>query len=272
MNYFHAIILGIVQGLTEFLPISSSAHLVIVPALLGWNFPAEQIFPFDILVQLGTLVAVIIYFWKDLVNIVKAVISGLIQRKPFADPDARLGWLIVLASIPAGIGGLLLKDKVEAVFQSASATGWFLFATAALLVIGEILGKRTRPLGTINWLDALWIGIGQLLSIFPGVSRSGSTIAFGMTRNLERPAAGRFSFLMSIPVMLGAGLVGVKDLLDVPNLAGFLPVVLVGFLTAAVVGYLSIRWLLNFLNHRSLYGFAVYCTVIAVVSILLTHA
>ncbi len=272
MNLFQAIFLGVIQGLTEFLPISSSAHLVIVPALLGWTFPEEQIFPFNILVQLGTLVAVIIYFWSDLIAIVKAVFVGLKNRQPFQDTDARLGWLIVLASIPAGVGGLLLKDKVEEVFNSASATGWFLFLTATLLVIGEIIGKRTRPLKTINWKDALWIGFGQLVSLFPGVSRSGSTISVGMTRNLERTAAGRFSFLMSIPVMLGAGLVGILDLLEVPNLVSFLPMVLAGFLTAGIVGYLSIRWLLNFLNHRSLYGFAIYCTILGVITILFTHA
>lgn len=271
MTIFQAAFLGLIQGLTEFLPISSSAHLVIIPALLGWTFPEEQIFPFNVIVQLGTLVAVIVYFWNDLVAILKSVFVGLRKGKPFETEDSRLGWYIVLATIPAGIFGLLLKDKIEAVFKSPTATAWFLFATAVFLVIGEILGKRNRPLNSITWKDALWIGFAQVLALFPGISRSGSTISAGMTRNLERPAAGRFSFLMSIPIMLAAGLVSILDLFTVPDLANFLPVVLVGFIVAAIVGYLSIRWLLAFLNRRSLYGFAVYCTVIALITIFLVH-
>ncbi len=272
MNYLHAIVLGIVQGLTEFLPISSSAHLVLLPHLLGWQFPKEQIFPFGVLVQLGTLVAVIIYFWKDLWGILTAFVQGILRGKPFADPQAQLGWHLILATIPAAVIGLLLKDRVEAAFQSPTATAGFLFITAALLIIAERLSRRTRPLQSLNWKDALWIGFFQAASIFPGISRSGSTITGAMLRQFERPAAARFSFLMSVPVMLAAGLVSLLDLRDVPNLASFLPVVAVGFLAALVVGYLSIRWLLAYLTRHSLLIFAVYCAVFGAIILILGYA
>ena len=272
MTLFQAFILGIVQGLTEFLPISSSGHLVLVPFLFGWELNPEQVFPFDTLVQMGTLVAVIIYFWKDLVSIVIAVFKGLAHRKPFGTQDARLGWLLVLATIPAGLAGLLLEDMVEAAFHSARATAFFLLVTAALLLIAEWLGKRSREMDSMTWKDALWIGLAQVLSLFPGVSRSGSTIAGGMTRDLKRSDAARFSFLMSVPIMLAAGGYSVYKLLKMPGLADFLPVMAVGFLTAGLVGYLSIRWLLGYLQNHSLKGFAIYVTVVAAVILVTSYA
>ncbi len=268
MTILQAILLGIVQGLTEFLPISSSAHLVLVPYLAGWQFPAEQIFTFDVLVQMGTLVAVIIYFWKDLVKILGAWVQGLVQKKPFAEADARLGWYLILATVPAGIGALLFKDLVESAFNSPLATGLFLFITALLLVLAEVAGTQKRTLTEMTWKDALWIGCFQLIALLPGVSRSGSTISAGMTRQFNRADAGRFSFLMSIPVMLAAGLLSVLDLLEMPNLSQFLPVLVAGFISAAIVGYLSIAWFLSFLRKQSLYGFAIYCTLLAVLVVL----
>ena len=268
MTLIQSIILGIVQGLTEFLPISSSAHLVLIPHLLGWSLPEAQVFPFDVLVQLGTLVAVILYFWSDLWKILKAFFQGLVARKPFEDPNARMGWYLILASIPAGFSGILLKDKVEAAFNDPNATAYFLFGTAALLILAEMLGKRTRSLTGMKWFDALWMGLFQAMSIFPGISRSGSTIAGGMTRNLDRPSAARFSFLMSIPVMLGAGLVSITDVIKMPDLGSFLPILLVGFVAALLVGYLSIHWLLSFLNKRSFYLFAAYCVLLGAVALI----
>ncbi len=269
MNFFQALLLGIVQGLTEFLPVSSSAHLVITPFLLGWSFPPEQILPFDTLVQLGTLAAVIIYYWKDLWQIIREFVTGLIQRKPFATPQARLGWLLILATIPAGLFGLLVKKLVEQAFQSVSATGVFLLVTAALLMLAERAGKRSRGSASLNWVDALWMGVAQAVSIFPGVSRSGATMTGGMLRDLDRPAAARFSFLMSIPVMLAAGALEMKDVLEVPGLVSMLPAIAVGFLAAGVVGYLSIRWMLRFITTHSLRAFAVYCAGMGLLVILI---
>lgn len=271
MTIIQALILGIVQGITEFLPISSSAHLVLIPFLLKWDIPIEQAFSFDVLVQLGTLAAVIIYFWKDLIHIVRAFILGLIHKQPFAEPDARLGWYLILATIPAGIGGLFLKDLVEKAFNSPMMTAFFLFGTAILLILSERIGQRRRGLNDMNWKDALWIGAAQLLAIFPGISRSGSTIAGGLSRNFKRTDTARFSFLMSIPIMLAAGLLSLLDLKDMAGLSSFLPALIIGFLSAAVVGYLSIAWLLSFLNRRTLTPFAIYCVAAALITLLVGY-
>jgi undecaprenyl-diphosphatase len=270
MSLIQAIILGIIQGLTEFLPISSSAHLVLTPYLLGWQLNPQVAFTFDVLVQNGTLVAVIIYFWKDLWGILRAFFTGLLQRKPFEDPQARMGWYIILATIPAGIFGLLVKPYVEAAFSSVVATAVFLFFTTALLLAAELIGKRTRGLDAFNWRDALVMGLFQALAIFPGISRSGSTISGGMMRQLDRPTAARFSFLMSIPIMLAAGGLETIDMLGSPEVLSAFPLIAAGFVAAGIVGYLSIHWLLGFLQKGSLALFAVYCAVLGGVTLLIT--
>ncbi len=272
MNFFQAFILGMIQGITEFLPVSSSAHLVLTPFYFGWQIPEEQIFPFDVLVQVGTLLAVIIYFRKDLLVILSEVMRGLQSRQPFTSPSSRLGWLLVVASLPAGFAGILLKDTVEAAFKSPVSVAFFLIGTAALLWLAENLGKRDRNLSSVSWFDALWIGIGQAFALFPGISRSGATIAAGMTRHLDRRSAARFSFLMSVPVMAAAGLVGLVDLLKVPHLVAFLPSMVTGFVTAAVVGYLAIHWLLGFLARHSLRSFAIYCLTLAAITLIFSYA
>jgi len=267
MTVLQSILLGVIQGLTEFLPISSSGHLVIVPYLLGWQIPATDAFVFDVLVQVATLVAVIVYFWNDLIALAKAMLLGLKNKSPMKTPQARLGWNLILATIPAGIIGLLLKDTVENTFANPKLTALALFLTATLLIIAERVGKRDRNLEQLDWKDALWIGFLQVLAIFPGVSRSGATIAGGMTRDLERPTAARFSFLMSIPIMLAAGLLATYDLIRSPYILRLLPTFIPGFISAAVVGYLAIRWMLRFLVGHSLYIFAVYCTVMGLLVI-----
>jgi len=271
MTILQAILLGIVQGITEFLPVSSSAHLVLAPFFLGWKIPAEQVMPFDVLVQAGTLVAVIIYFWRDLWAVVRGWLLAVWQRKPFATPEARLGWYLILATIPASLIGVLIIDQVEAAFHSPLVTSIFLLFTAVLLVLAERFSKRNRTMTNITWLDALIIGLFQVVSLFPGISRSGSTISGGMFRHLDRPSAARFSFLMSVPVMLGASIFSLNDLLETPSLVGFLPTILVGFFAATVVGYLSIRWLLTFLTKRSLNWFALYCALLGIIGIIVSY-
>ncbi len=269
MNILQSIILGIVQGITEFLPISSSAHLVLVPYWLNWSFPKEHVFVFDVLVQGGTTLAVIIYFWRDLVSIIKAAIRGLITRKPFEDPNARLGWLVILASVPAGLAGLLIKDLVESAFNSPMVTAILLLGTSALLISAELLGKKLKKLHEVKPWDALFIGLFQAISIFPGISRSGATISGGLLRKLDRSSAARFSFLMSIPVMVAAMGLGVKDLLAVPDVTSFVPIMLAGIITSAIVGFLSIHWLLGYLKKHSLFGFAFYCIGICLVTFII---
>jgi undecaprenyl-diphosphatase len=270
MTIVQSILLGIIQGITEFVPISSSGHLVLTPFILGWEFPADHAWVFNVLIQLGTLVAVIIYFWKDLVTIAVAFLEGLRRRQPFATPESRLGWYLILATIPATLSGLVLKDAVEAAFDSPRATAAALLLTAALLLLAERAGKRQNRMPDLTWKDALFIGCFQILALFPGLSRSGATITGGMLCNLDRPAAARFSFLMSIPVMLGAGLLATIDLFQVSDLEMLLPSLSVGFLTSIIVGYASIHWLLRFLARRPLYLFSAYCTIIGIVLFALT--
>lgn len=269
MTSLQAFILGIIQGFTEFLPISSSGHLVIAPYIFGWDILPQDAFIFGVLVQVASLIAVFAYFWHDIKQIVSAVLKGIIAKKPFDDTDARLGWLILFATIPAALIGLLLKDIFEKTFSSPLAASIALLVTAGLLIIAEKVGHRNRSLKLITWIDALWIGLFQVLALFPGVSRSGSTITGGMVRNFDRPSAARFSFLMSIPVMLAAGLIASIDLFSTPNFALSLKTYFWGFLSSAFVGYFSIRWLLSYLTNHSLYIFSIYCSVLAIITLLI---
>lgn len=269
MTFIQSIILGIVQGITEFLPISSSAHLVLVPYLLNWDIPPDQLFPFDILVQLGTLMAVIFYYREDISVILRAMTKGILARKPFEEVEARIGWLTLLATLPAGLAGMLVKPLVKSTFDNPAITSVFLFITAALLVASEIFDKKNKGIEEITWKDALWIGAFQLLSIFPGISRSGSTITGGMTRNLKRKTAGQFAFLMAIPIMLAAGIIGIIDLFQIPNVNHFLPIMTTGFIIAAIVGYFAISWLINYINNHSLLPFAGYCLLLGAGSLAL---
>lgn len=270
MTIIEAILLGIIQGITEFLPISSSAHLVLVPYLFNWQIPAEEAFVFNVLVQVASLVAILAYFWSDLVEIAKSVIAGLRTKTPFQDPNSRTGWFLVLATLPAGLIGLGIKDLVEQAFASPVATAVALFITAGLLVGAERISTRTKGITEINWKDALLIGFAQALAIFPGISRSGSTITGGMLRGLTRPDSARFAFLMAIPVMLAAGLAAASDLVQISGFVKLVPIFIPGLLTSAVVSYLSIRWLLKYLSHKSLYIFAAYCVIFGALALIVS--
>ena len=257
MTILQSLLLGIIQGLTEFIPVSSTAHLLIGQKLLG--IPANNaMFSFLILVQLGTSLSLVIYFWKDLLKIVKAFFA-----KPFSSQENKLGWFIIIATLPALVFGYLLKPAVEALFKTPLLEAAIrLLITAVVLTLAEWLGKRNHSLEKMTWLDALFVGFAQVIAIFPGASRSGTTIGAGMARGLDRPAAARFAFLMSVPVMLAAGGYQALDLLKMPNLGSFLPLLAVGFVSAAIVGWLAVRWLLGYLNKHTLYIFAAYCAVI----------
>jgi undecaprenyl-diphosphatase len=257
MTLLHAFLLGIIQGLTEFIPVSSTAHLLIAQRIFG--IPAgDAMFSFLVIVQLGTLVSLFAFYWKDLLLIAR---STLDVKRP--TPERTLGFYIVLATIPALLAGYLLKDAVEALFRQPMLEASIrLFAAAILLTLAEYFSKKNRSLDSMTWLDALIIGLMQIVAVFPGASRSGTTISGGMFRNFDRPAAARFSFLMSVPVMLAAGGYEMLDVLQMPNLAEFLPLLAVGFVAAAVTGWFAVKWLINYLNKNSLYVFAIYCAVI----------
>ncbi|MCS6964764.1 MAG: hypothetical protein NZM16_12055 [Thermoflexus sp.] len=269
MTWLQALVLGIVQGLSEYLPISSSAHLVLVPWLLGWRNDERIIFPFDVLVQWGTLVPVLIYFRRDLWAILTGWWAGIRRGSPFATPDGRLGGWIILATLPAAVLGVFLKEPIEAVFLQPVLTGGLLFGTAGLLWLGEHFGRGERDLGRMGAWDALVIGLAQALSLLPGISRSGSTIAAGLGRGFLRPEAARFSFLLGIPALLGAGLVALRDLYVMGFPPDALAPILIGFLSAVLSGYLAIWGLMRMVRWRSLRPFAVYCVGVGILTLAL---
>lgn len=262
MSLFQAIVLGIVQGLTEFLPVSSSAHLVLVPWWLGWRSSPEVGFAFNVLVQLGTLLGVIVFFARDLVRLAVAAWQGLVRRQPFATSEARQAWFIILATLPAVVAGVAIKEAVEQAFASPAATSAFLLVTAAILWLSERAARSERTLDSMRWPEAVWIGVAQAAALFPGVSRSGATMGAGRALGFQRTEAARFSFLMSVPVMLGAGLLTLRDLLGIPNPGALAAPLLAGFTAAAVVGYFSIRWMLAFVAGHRWTVFAVYCFLV----------
>ena len=258
MNIFYAFLLGIIEGLTEFIPVSSTAHMLIVQKI--FNLPSDPgMFAFLILVQIGPLVALLVYFWKDYLSLIKAFFA-----RPFSTQENKMAWYIIIATLPAGIAGVLLKDIVQGLFQNPLMEAAIrLFTAAILLFLAEYFSKRSRSLDLITWLDALIIGLFQVLAVFPGSSRSGSTIPGGMLRNFDRPSATRFAFLMAAPIMLAAGGYESLSVLKAHILHTILAPLAVGFVVAAIIGWLSIRWLINYVSKHSLYVFAVYCAIVA---------
>ncbi len=260
MNIFEAIILGVVQGATEFLPISSSGHLVLIPYLLRMAEPGLSMIA---IVHEGTLLAVLVYFRRDIWAIVQGVLAGLRQRRPLATPEARLGWYIAVGSIPAGVAGLLLEGFFTEMFSAPAVAAGMLLVTAVLLIMGERLLSGQKALEKMGWLDAIIIGVFQMFALFPGVSRSGSTIVAGLIRGLDRETAARFSFLLGIPAILGAGLLSVIDIVQAGDLGSQWPAMLAGFMAAAVSGYACIHFLLTWLRRRNLYIFVVYVALMS---------
>jgi len=267
MTLIQAALLGIVQGLTEFLPISSSGHLILARTWMG--LPAENTaaFVFDVLIQLGTWVAVVAYFFKDLLAIGSDMLLSL-RKGTQASAAARLGWLVLLSMLPAVVVGWLIQDSMDR-FSSMAFTAIFLIVNGLLLMAAEWLGRKQRQLSELTTKDALWIGFAQIFALLPAVSRSASTLFGGMVRHLERRQAARFAFLMSVPIMPAAGLVALLQLGDLPEASSLLLPILVGSLAAAIVGYAAIRWLLRYLATHSFYPFAIYCTGLGIVILLL---
>ena len=266
MSLLQALVLGIVQGATEYIPVSSSAHLVLVPWLVGWP---DAPFSFEVLVQWGTLVGVFVYFWRDLWNVATGMINSVLRGRPFDGSDARLGWMILLGTVPAVVLGLLFKDMFEAAYAQPLVVAILLLVTGGMLAGAERCGRRSRDMDQLGWLDALIIGLWQVAALLPGVSRSGATISGAVLRGFDRVSAARFSFLLSVPAMLGAGMLALFDLVEQGRLLADLPSLGVGFVAAAVTGYLCIRWLLSFIKRHSLYPFAVYCVSLGIVCLVI---
>jgi undecaprenyl-diphosphatase len=257
MTFLQAILLGVVQGLTEFLPISSSGHLVIVPAIFGWE---DAGIAFDVLLHAGTLIAVVAYFRHDLLRMIRAVVT----RDEELGEDRRLAWLVVIATVPTVVIALAFDDVFESLFERVAWVGVFMLVTATALTLAELLSRRdVHEESELSWWKAALVGVAQGAAIAPGVSRSGATIAAGMGVGLDRERAARFSFLMSVPVILGATL---RSALEVSAGAPFPDplVALAGFAAAALTGYLAIAVLLAYLRVGSLYVFAAYTAVVGI--------
>lgn len=259
MTIFTALLLGIIEGLTEFIPVSSTAHMLIAQRIL--NIPSDnRVFAFLVLVQLGPLLALLVYFRKDYWALIRAFFA-----RPFSAAENRMAWYVILATIPALVAGVLLKDLVQRLFQNPLLEAAIRLMTAAiLLALGEWLGKQSRNLSSMTWVDSLVIGLFQVLAVFPGSSRSGSTIPGGMLRNFDRVSATRFAFLMAAPVMLAAGAYETLSVIRLHILSSILGPLTVGFVAAAVVGWLSIRWLIQYVSGHTLYVFSAYCAIVAV--------
>jgi undecaprenyl-diphosphatase len=271
MPLLHAILLGIIQGLTEFIPVSSTAHMLIGQMVLGMP-PGEAMFSFLVLVQLGTVVSLLLHYWVELVAILTETLQNLNGLRYFGSlpPNAKLGWYILLATIPALLAGYFLKGAVEALFELPWLEAAIrMIIAAVLLALAERISRRDRGIDSMTWLDALVVGLFQILSVFPGASRSGSTISGGMFRNLDRPSAARFAFLMSVPVMLAAGAYEMLEVVRMPVLGEFLLPLAAGFVTAAIVGWLAIRWLIAYLSRGSLYPFSIYCALVGAVALVI---
>jgi len=270
MDIIPAIILGIIQGLTEFLPVSSSAHLVFMTDILG----LPQNVAFDTLLHIGTLVAVVAYFWKDLIQIISSFISSLLDilRGKFKEgleekPFKKLSWLIIVGTIPAGIMGILLEKQFEALFNSVLYVGFFLIITGLLLWGAERVKLGNKDVKDISFKNALVIGVAQGIAIAPGISRSGATISAGLFSGLNRELAAKFSFLLSIPAILGAALVQVKDITTFDTST---VVLIAGFVSAVIFGYLAIKLLLKIIKERTLMIFAYYCWIVGVAVIIIS--
>jgi undecaprenyl-diphosphatase len=268
MTLWQSILLGILQGLTEFIPISSSAHLALLPYFFSWQVSPDIDFIYNILVQFATLGAVFAYYWQDLWNLFQSVLLNLAKGAIWRNPDSRLALALVIGTLPVVVIGYPLKDLVEQAFDQPLWVGVALLITSLLLFLSEKRFKTNPKSHPLTLIDALVIGLWQTLAIFPGISRSGATIAGGLFRNLDRQQATRFSFLLSIPALTGAGVVSLLDLIRLPNFTQFLPVILPGCLVALVVGYFSIYWLVRYVQNHPLYIFSIYCLILGIIVIL----
>lgn len=271
MTIIEAIILGILQGITEFIPISSSAHLIIVPWLFGWTDPALTSLSFDVSLHLGTLLAVLWFFRRDWVRLFRAAIASIAERKIGADPDRRLAWLIVIGCIPGAIAGVLGEGKIEELFHQPGvpiqptamiAMAVIIALFGALLFLVDHIARHIRSMNQLSLKDAIVVGLAQALAIFPGVSRSGATITAGLALDLDRPSAAKFSFLLAAPIIAGAGAKSLFEVFrDVQSGAITSSEIIlfpIGFIAAAISGYLCIKYLLRFLQHHTMNIFVFY--------------
>ena len=266
MDIISAMIVGLVQGLTEFLPVSSSAHLIFIQHLLGLS---DASVGFDVLLHVGTLVAVFVYFFKDIVLMIYAfflslgdLFKGRFLEGIKEEQYKKLAWLVIIATIPVGVVGLLFNDAVTAMFTGITIPAFFLLITGVLLYVSQRMNNGGIDQSNIGLKEAIIMGCGQAIAIMPGLSRSGTTIAAGLFSDLDKEFAARFSFLLSIPAILGAALVQIKDIGAVDaNIGAYIA----GFIVAAISGYFAIKFLLKLIQEKSLDVFAYYCWIVGAI-------
>jgi len=268
MPVWQAVVLGVVQGLGEFLPISSSAHLILVPWFFGWEDPGLA---FDVALHWGTLVAVLVVFWRDWIRLLTAGLASLRDRSIGKDPDRRLFWALVVSAVPGAILGKLLNSWAEETLRSPLLIAGTLAVMGVVLYVADRVGRKYQQLDSMDLPRAGAIGIAQAAALIPGVSRSGATITLGLFFGFTREEIARFSFLMSTPIIFGAGLVKLPKMLremhsTAPDVMHVTPAALLaGMVAAAIVGTLVIRWILRYLQHRTYLVFSVYRVLLALV-------
>lgn len=266
MNYFDAVILGIVEGLTEFLPVSSTGHLTIVEKWLGLDVAAADVTGFTAVIQMGAIAAVILYFAKDIWTIARAWLLGLVKAEYRGTFDHRMGWYVIVGSIPIGIVGLALKDVITNDLRSLWVVGAALILWSFVMLYAERVARQDRHEQELGMKDAIVVGLVQCIALVPGVSRSGATISAGLIRGLDRVAATRLSFFLSIPALLAAGAFELKDALGGDISVG---VTVVGTLVSFVIAYATIAWLLRFVAHHSIGTFVPYRLLLGTVVLVL---
>ncbi|MGJ9423882.1 undecaprenyl-diphosphate phosphatase [Aeromicrobium sp. CF3.5] len=267
MDLLRAVVLGVVQGLTEFLPISSSAHLAIVPKLLGWEDPGAA---YTAVVQIGTELAVILYFWRDIWTIGSGWVRGVFSASARQESEWRMGWFIIIGSLPIVVLGLLLQDLIDSEFRNLVVIGTTLIVLGVVLGIAEKVGRKVKPLDQMNARDAVLLGLAQAGALVPGVSRSGATISMGLFLGYERAVATRYAFLLAIPAVVGAGVYKLKDI-GGDNAYGVGPTI-VGTVISFIVGLAVIHWLLRYVSTRSYAPFVAYRIGLGAVVLILVGA
>jgi undecaprenyl-diphosphatase len=253
-DFLQAVVLGALQGLTEFLPISSSAHLRIFPELFGWGDPGAA---FTAVIQIGTEVAVLLYFWRDIWRIARTWLLSLVKPEYRGHLDARMGWFIIVGSIPIGILGVTFKDTIETSFRNLWLIGTTLIVLGLILGLADRFGANRKAIKQLTLRDAVLMGLAQACALIPGVSRSGATISMGRALGYERAAATRYAFLLAIPAVVAAGLFELPEIASDDNLYGWGPTI-VATVVSFVVGYAAIAWLLRYISTHSFAPFVIY--------------
>jgi undecaprenyl-diphosphatase len=269
LNILEAVLLGAVEGFTEFLPISSTGHLTIVEKLLGYQIDAPDITAFTAIIQSGAVLATLLFLRRDLVRIVAAWLRGLVRPAQRGDADYRFGWAIILGSLPIGVVGLAFKDTIETTLRSLWFVGGALIVFSAVMWFADHAATQVRGEKDVSWRDTLIIGVTQCLALIPGVSRSGATMSAGLLRDLDRVTVTRLSFFLSIPALLGATALQVVD--EYANISGGVgwPATITATLVSFVVGYAAVAWLLKYIAKHSYTVFIVYRVVLGAILLLL---